>query len=168
MEETKGRDCWNCLAVVQSGALSVLCKGYHCHNLPSLPGGAHLSSQFLWWLFPLYLNSINVKIYTHGQFPTLYVSSWIPAASQCCDQCLWCVFLQRLHLSEDVAGATFMAAGSSAPELFTSVIGNWMLLLLETSTSPCLVFGSWNEIAEYLCHSFIIPGPSLMGLWEVL
>ncbi|XP_051000888.1 sodium/potassium/calcium exchanger 3 [Acomys russatus] len=31
--------------------------------------------------------------------------------------------VQRLHLSEDVAGATFMAAGSSAPELFTSVIG---------------------------------------------
>ncbi|KAI0229304.1 Sodium/potassium/calcium exchanger 3 [Lamellibrachia satsuma] len=30
---------------------------------------------------------------------------------------------EKLHLSEDVAGATFMAAGSSAPELFTSVIG---------------------------------------------
>ncbi|XP_061833190.2 sodium/potassium/calcium exchanger 3-like isoform X1 [Nerophis lumbriciformis] len=30
---------------------------------------------------------------------------------------------QRLNLSEDVAGATFMAAGSSAPELFTSIIG---------------------------------------------
>ncbi|KAG5278659.1 hypothetical protein AALO_G00101380 [Alosa alosa] len=30
---------------------------------------------------------------------------------------------ERLQLSEDVAGATFMAAGSSAPELFTSVIG---------------------------------------------
>ncbi|MGH0151588.1 UNVERIFIED_CONTAM: hypothetical protein FKN15_031745 [Acipenser sinensis] len=30
--------------------------------------------------------------------------------------------LQKLHLSEDVAGATFMAAGSSAPELFASVI----------------------------------------------
>ena len=28
-----------------------------------------------------------------------------------------------LHLQEDVAGATFMAAGSSAPELFTSIIG---------------------------------------------
>lgn len=26
-------------------------------------------------------------------------------------------------MDEDVAGATFMAAGSSAPELFTSVIG---------------------------------------------
>ena len=30
---------------------------------------------------------------------------------------------KALHLSEDVAGATFMAAGSSAPELFTSVMG---------------------------------------------
>ncbi|XP_064621540.1 sodium/potassium/calcium exchanger 4-like isoform X2 [Lineus longissimus] len=30
---------------------------------------------------------------------------------------------ERLGLSEDVAGATFMAAGSSAPELFTSIIG---------------------------------------------
>uniref|UniRef100_A0A3B4U8Q4 Sodium/potassium/calcium exchanger 3-like n=1 Tax=Seriola dumerili TaxID=41447 RepID=A0A3B4U8Q4_SERDU len=29
---------------------------------------------------------------------------------------------QNLQLSEDVAGATFMAAGSSAPELFTSLI----------------------------------------------
>lgn len=32
---------------------------------------------------------------------------------------------QNLHLSEDVAGATFMAAGSSAPELFTSLIGQF-------------------------------------------
>ncbi|KAB0369429.1 hypothetical protein FD755_019434 [Muntiacus reevesi] len=30
---------------------------------------------------------------------------------------------KKLHLSEDVAGATFMAAGSSTPELFASVIG---------------------------------------------
>ncbi|XP_014674615.1 PREDICTED: sodium/potassium/calcium exchanger 3-like isoform X2 [Priapulus caudatus] len=30
---------------------------------------------------------------------------------------------QRLNIGEDVAGATFMAAGSSAPELFTSIIG---------------------------------------------
>lgn len=28
-----------------------------------------------------------------------------------------------LNLKEDVAGATFMAAGSSAPELFTSLVG---------------------------------------------
>ncbi|XP_060079582.1 sodium/potassium/calcium exchanger 4-like [Ylistrum balloti] len=30
---------------------------------------------------------------------------------------------QKLGMSEDVAGATFMAAGSSAPELFTAIIG---------------------------------------------
>ncbi|XP_070537961.1 sodium/potassium/calcium exchanger 3-like isoform X2 [Ptychodera flava] len=33
------------------------------------------------------------------------------------------VISEKLELSEDVAGATFMAAGSSAPELFTSVAG---------------------------------------------
>uniref|UniRef100_A0A3Q1BKN9 Sodium/calcium exchanger membrane region domain-containing protein n=1 Tax=Amphiprion ocellaris TaxID=80972 RepID=A0A3Q1BKN9_AMPOC len=34
-----------------------------------------------------------------------------------------CEVQRNCHLSEDVAGATFMAAGSSAPELFASVIG---------------------------------------------
>lgn len=33
------------------------------------------------------------------------------------------VITQRLAISDDVAGATFMAAGGSAPELFTSLIG---------------------------------------------
>ena len=33
------------------------------------------------------------------------------------------VITERLKLTEDVAGATFMAAGGSAPELFTSFIG---------------------------------------------
>jgi len=91
-------------------------------------GDASLRRQCPWWLFPLYFSCINIKLYTYWQFPTLgrqfNVSSSILSASQCCNQWLWCVFLQRLHLSEDVAGATFMAAGSSAPELFTSVIGN--------------------------------------------
>lgn len=33
------------------------------------------------------------------------------------------VITQKLAISDDVAGATFMAAGGSAPELFTSLIG---------------------------------------------
>jgi hypothetical protein len=33
------------------------------------------------------------------------------------------VITQKLQISEDVAGATFMAAGGSAPELFTSIFG---------------------------------------------
>lgn len=33
------------------------------------------------------------------------------------------VIIEKLDIQDDVAGATFMAAGGSAPELFTSVIG---------------------------------------------
>ncbi|XP_031341037.1 sodium/potassium/calcium exchanger Nckx30C-like [Photinus pyralis] len=33
------------------------------------------------------------------------------------------VIIEKLEIQDDVAGATFMAAGGSAPELFTSVIG---------------------------------------------
>lgn len=33
------------------------------------------------------------------------------------------VIIEKLGITDDVAGATFMAAGGSAPELFTSVIG---------------------------------------------
>lgn len=52
-------------------------------------------------------------------------ASWtgLPAGTSCPYTNILICALQRLHLSEDVAGATFMAAGSSAPELFTSVIG---------------------------------------------
>ena len=42
-----------------------------------------------------------------------------------CEVVCVCVFVcvPALHLQDDVAGATFMAAGSSAPELATTVIG---------------------------------------------
>eukprot|EP01059_Diplonema_ambulator_P003005 TRINITY_DN12660_c0_g3_i1.p1 TRINITY_DN12660_c0_g3~~TRINITY_DN12660_c0_g3_i1.p1 ORF type:complete len:540 (+),score=153.03 TRINITY_DN12660_c0_g3_i1:30-1622(+) len=36
------------------------------------------------------------------------------------------VITERLELSDDVAGATFMAAGGSAPELFTSILGEFV------------------------------------------
>ena len=36
------------------------------------------------------------------------------------------VITERLDISDDVAGATFMAAGGSAPEFFTSVIGTFV------------------------------------------
>ncbi|XP_067138161.1 sodium/potassium/calcium exchanger 4-like [Centruroides vittatus] len=39
---------------------------------------------------------------------------FIASLEECC---------ARLDMSEDVAGATFMAAGSSAPELFTAILG---------------------------------------------
>merc|ERR1712178_364816 len=35
---------------------------------------------------------------------------------------------EALQLSNDVAGATFMAAGSSAPELFTSLVATFLIV----------------------------------------
>lgn len=57
-------------------------------------------------------------------------SLWLPSVQLACllppphsPEGLRSLLFQKLHLSEDVAGATFMAAGSSTPELFASVIG---------------------------------------------
>ncbi|TMS23502.1 Sodium/potassium/calcium exchanger 3 [Larimichthys crocea] len=76
--------------------------------------------------------------------------------------------LCRLHLSEDVAGATFMAAGSSAPELFTSVIvrsARELLCLLEhvndvrgVSVSQCCINSSravllWESLVLVLMYA---------------
>ncbi|CAH1795775.1 unnamed protein product [Owenia fusiformis] len=49
------------------------------------------------------------------------------------------VITQRLDISEDVAGATFMAAGGSAPELFTSLIG---VFLAESMVGIGTIVGS--------------------------
>lgn len=72
--------------------------------------------------FPLHLTFVYTKFYRYPLLAgslTLGVEFLQLLRGTISDS----VSLQRLHLSEDVAGATFMAAGSSAPELFTSVIG---------------------------------------------
>merc|ERR1719487_3086484 len=38
------------------------------------------------------------------------------------------VIVEKLNVSNDVAGATFMAAGSSAPELFTNVVATFLIV----------------------------------------
>lgn len=38
------------------------------------------------------------------------------------------VIVEKLDISNDVAGATFMAAGSSAPELFTSLVATFLIV----------------------------------------
>jgi hypothetical protein len=42
---------------------------------------------------------------------------------------------EKLKLSPDVAGATLMAAGGSAPELFTSAIGTFLSVLIISCVS---------------------------------
>ncbi|KAI4833365.1 hypothetical protein KUCAC02_016273 [Chaenocephalus aceratus] len=57
---------------------------------------------------------LSTEDMNHGDYPTDYFSVE--------DRPLT-VITEKLQISDDVAGATFMAAGGSAPELFTSVIG---------------------------------------------
>lgn len=57
------------------------------------------------------------------------------------------IISEKLVLSEDVAGATFMAAGSSAPELFTSLMG----VMQETDVGVGTIVGS---VSAYQCLYF--------------
>lgn len=56
---------------------------------------------------------------------------------------------EKLDLSEDVAGATFMAAGSSAPELFTSVAG----VTVESDVGIGTIVGL-EESFVLFCHKY--------------
>ena len=55
-----------------------------------------------------------LAIYMFGALAVVCDDYFVPSLEQ---------ITKKLHMDSDVAGATFMAAGSSAPELFTSVIG---------------------------------------------
>lgn len=55
-----------------------------------------------------------IAVYMFGALAAVCDDYFVPSLEQITD---------KLHLHSDVAGATFMAAGSSAPELFTSIIG---------------------------------------------
>ena len=62
------------------------------------------------------MNAFNlaVTVFTHTGIAIICDDFFVPSLE---------AISEKLDLSEDVAGATFMAAGSSAPELFTSVAG---------------------------------------------
>ena len=68
-------------------------------------------------LLPLIQNNVSIFLFFYFYFAALAIvcdDFFVPSLE---------AISEKLDLSEDVAGATFMAAGSSAPELFTSVAG---------------------------------------------
>ncbi|KAM8772536.1 sodium/potassium/calcium exchanger 2-like isoform 1-T1 [Acanthopagrus schlegelii] len=91
---------------------------------------------------PVAMRSSDIEM-NHGDYPTDYFSVedrrqgyvvlhmfgmlyMFIALAIVCDEFFvpaLTVITEKLEISDDVAGATFMAAGGSAPELFTSVIG---------------------------------------------
>uniref|UniRef100_A0A672SH38 Sodium/potassium/calcium exchanger 4-like n=1 Tax=Sinocyclocheilus grahami TaxID=75366 RepID=A0A672SH38_SINGR len=90
-------------------------------------------SDFFFLIFNAAIHEFPEDIFTNRQrtqgavllhiFAALYM--FLALAIVCDDYFVTSLekICEKLHLSEDVAGATFMAAGSSAPELFASIIG---------------------------------------------
>lgn len=70
------------------------------------------------------------------------------------------VFCEEFNIPDDVAGATFMAAGASSPELFTAMIG---LLLYNSNIGVGTVVGS-----EIFNHMMISTGSVLFAKKGVL
>jgi len=67
------------------------------------------------WMMAVYIPLI---MYMFLALAIICDEFFVPALEIICDE-------EHLDLSDDVAGATFMAAGGSAPELFTSFIGTF-------------------------------------------
>jgi len=78
-----------------------------------------------------------------------------------CDECFVPaleVITEVLELSPDVAGATFMAAGGSAPEFFTSLIG---AMITSSSIGTGTIIGSavFNVLFVIGACALVAPGP---------
>ena len=71
---------------------------------------------------------------------------------------------QRLNLDQDVAGATFMAAGSSAPEVFISLVG---IFVSDTSAGIGAIVGSavFNILFVVGICGLFIAGAARLAIW---
>ena len=72
---------------------------------------------------------------------------------------------ESLDLKEDVAGATFMAAGGSAPELFTSIMGGKFdtgraSFLMETHSDQA----SWPNLINFASSLILLLAPHTKSL----
>mmetsp|Transcript_44546 Transcript_44546/g.74074 ORF Transcript_44546/g.74074 Transcript_44546/m.74074 type:complete len:197 (-) Transcript_44546:50-640(-) len=61
---------------------------------------------------------LMIMIYMFKQLGTICDEYYVPALE---------VIVERLEMSSDDVGATFMAAGSSAPEFFTSLVATFLI-----------------------------------------
>ena len=76
------------------------------------------------------------------------------------------VIVEQLGMSDDVAGATFMAAGGSAPELFTSIIGTF---LAQSNVGFGTIVGSavFNVLFVIGCCALATPGDLPLTWWPL-
>lgn len=73
--------------------------------------------------------------------------------------------VEKWQITPDVAGATFMAAGGSAPELFTSIIG----VFLESDVGFGTIVGSavFNVLAVIGCCGLAAKEPFVLSWWPL-
>ncbi|VBB35000.1 unnamed protein product, partial [Acanthocheilonema viteae] len=76
------------------------------------------------------------------------------------------VITDKLAISDDVAGATFMAAGGSAPEFFTSVIG---VFIAENNVGIGTIVGSatFNILCVLSCCAIFSRNVLLLTWWPL-
>lgn len=77
------------------------------------------------------------------------------------------VITERLGISPDVAGATFMAAGGSAPELFTSIIG---VFIAKSDVGIGTIVGSavFNILFVIAACAFAASKPLSLSAWPLI
>lgn len=74
------------------------------------------------------------------------------------------VIVEKLQLSNDVAGATFMAAGSSAPELFTSLVATF-LIVGEGGVGTIIGSAIFNILVIVGVTSFVACAEKRLAIW---
>ncbi|CAD7926338.1 unnamed protein product [Amoebophrya sp. A120] len=77
------------------------------------------------------------------------------------------VLAERAELSEDVAGATFMAAGGSAPEFFTSLIGCMWLTESDVGVGTILGSAVFNVLFVIGACGIVSPEPLKLSWWPL-
>lgn len=98
-----------------------------------------------------------VSLYMFGALAIVCDDYFVPALER---------LSEALELSEDVAGATFMAAGSSAPELFTSVIG---VFVAKSDIGIGTIVGSavFNILVIIGCCGLFVKGDIELSWWPL-
>merc|ERR1719158_1912437 len=83
----------------------------YCSDSFQCTSGIDANGGFVIWVF--------ITLYMFKALGTVCDEYFVPSLE---------MISEALQLSNDVAGATFMAAGSSAPELFTSLVATFLIV----------------------------------------
>ena len=107
------------------GATAIACDDFFVPSMKKIAEGK----------LELFTGDANVQIVPleHNRKNAYFAAMWIIG---------YTCFTTACRISPDVAGATFMAAGSSAPEFFAAVVGN----VLVSCEGRCLIYAKPMDV----------------------